>query len=113
MVLILFIMIDNVFGRCIRPLDALDDGIYRYDLDPEDLEFLGEQLEALVARKYDWSHPYTQCVMQNSLYSIRYRVNADEKLCEDLLELDGDSSLVEFINDNNPDGDVSVKFFIY
>ncbi|CAG5087370.1 Similar to ida-1: Receptor-type tyrosine-protein phosphatase-like ida-1 (Caenorhabditis elegans) [Cotesia congregata] len=61
---------DAAFGRCISSTDDSDESTYQYDLDPRQLELLRKQLEKLVAEKYEWSHPYTQCVMQEALYSI-------------------------------------------
>lgn len=75
---------DLVFGRCI-PF-YIDEGLkdlYQYNLELEDLEFLKLQLERLESNGYKWSHPYTQCIIQNSLLNIRYRLkNDDFKFCE-------------------------------
>ncbi|XP_053598990.1 receptor-type tyrosine-protein phosphatase N2 [Microplitis demolitor] len=75
---------DAAFGRCIPSVDVSDEDVYQYNLDPRQLELLRKQLEKLVADKYEWSHPYTQCVMQNALYSIRNKFKHDSKICRKL-----------------------------
>ncbi|KAH0560938.1 receptor-type tyrosine-protein phosphatase N2 isoform X2 [Cotesia glomerata] len=75
---------DTAFGRCISSTDDSDESTYQYDLDPRKLELLRKQLEKLVAEKYEWSHPYTQCVMQEALYSIHNDVNYDINICQKL-----------------------------
>ncbi|CAD6215807.1 GSCOCG00000620001-RA-CDS [Cotesia congregata] len=75
---------DAAFGRCISSTDDSDESTYQYDLDPRQLELLRKQLEKLVAEKYEWSHPYTQCVMQEALYSIHNDVNYDINICRKL-----------------------------
>lgn len=77
-------ILDAAFGRCIPSVDVSDEDVYQYNLDPRQLELLRKQLEKLVADKYEWSHPYTQCVMQNALYSIRNKFKHDSKICRKL-----------------------------
>ncbi|XP_015110200.1 receptor-type tyrosine-protein phosphatase-like N isoform X3 [Diachasma alloeum] len=75
----------DAFGRCIQPYSLLDSSTaYRYDLDPSELELLRSVLEKLVAENYQWSHPYTQCVITSTLNSIRYETPSDDFTCDDL-----------------------------
>ncbi|KAK0174689.1 hypothetical protein PV327_010428 [Microctonus hyperodae] len=92
------------FGRCIPSEGVTNDDLYQYDLNPDELELLREELEKLVNEKYDWSHLFTQCVMQNALYSIRYRTEYDEGLCENLNEFET-NSFAQFIDDDKPEVD--------
>ncbi|XP_033229706.1 receptor-type tyrosine-protein phosphatase N2, partial [Belonocnema kinseyi] len=76
---------DLAFGRCI-PLYT-DEGIedlYQYDLEVKELELLRLQLERLEADGYQWPHPYTQCIMQTSMYNLRYRLSNDLNFCRHL-----------------------------
>ncbi|XP_034948377.1 receptor-type tyrosine-protein phosphatase N2 isoform X2 [Chelonus insularis] len=91
---------DAAFGKCIHSLDANDDDVYQYDLEPGELELLRTQMEKLVAEKYEWAHPYTQCIMQNILYSIRYRIKHNSKVCRTLENVDSESS-DELIDEKN------------
>ncbi|CAK9809523.1 Receptor-type tyrosine-protein phosphatase N2 [Anthophora plagiata] len=76
---------DLAFGRCL-PLytDLNDEEYYQYDFNVDELELLRLQLERLQIDGYKWSHPYTQCIMQTSLYNLRHRENYDLRLCQHL-----------------------------
>lgn len=95
-------ILDAAFGKCIRLFNAIDDNTYRYDLDPAELALLREQLEKLVDDKYNWLHPYTQCVMQNALNSIKFNLKHDEKFCLDFKNtVNGETT--DFIDIENDD----------
>ncbi|XP_043272506.1 receptor-type tyrosine-protein phosphatase N2 isoform X2 [Venturia canescens] len=80
---------DFAFGRCIRAFGELqDEDIYRYDLDSTELDLLRRQLERLVVGGYAWTHPYTQCVMQTSLYSLRFRIKHETDVCQKLINVE-------------------------
>lgn len=44
----------------------------RYDLSKGDMHVLQKQMERLFALGYRWGSPYTQCLLQNLLDTIRY-----------------------------------------
>lgn len=94
---------DLAFGRCIPFF--IDEGLkdlYQYNLEIEDLEFLKLQLERLESNGYKWSHPYTQCMIQNSLLNIRYRLNKDLTFCEYL----SSQTESQFVDGDKDDEDV-------
>ncbi|XP_076231985.1 tyrosine phosphatase IA-2 [Calliopsis andreniformis] len=74
---------DLAFGRCL-PLytDLNDDDYYQYNFNVDELELLRLQLERLQIDGYKWSHPYTQCIMQTSLYNLRHEESYDLRLCQ-------------------------------
>ncbi|KOX68668.1 Receptor-type tyrosine-protein phosphatase N2 [Melipona quadrifasciata] len=76
---------DLAFGRCL-PLytDLNDEDYYQYNFNVDELELLRLQLERLQVDEYKWSHPYTQCIMQMTLYNLRHRENYDLRLCQHL-----------------------------
>lgn len=78
---------DLAFGKCI-PLyaDLEDEDYYQYDFNGDELDLLRLQLERLQIDGYKWSHPYTQCVMQISLYNFRHGQNYGLRLCQHLKE---------------------------
>lgn len=76
---------DLAFGKCL-PLytDLNDEDYYQYNFNVDELELLRLQLERLQVDEYKWSHPYTQCIMQMTLYNLRYWENYDLRLCQHL-----------------------------
>lgn len=103
--------LDAAFGKCIRLFDANDDDTYRYNLNPIELALLREKLENLVDNKYDWLHPFTQCIMQNTLYSIKNQQQYDNSYCREF-ENSGNYETTDFVNLVNDDlqNEVEKKF---
>ncbi|CAL1676925.1 unnamed protein product [Lasius platythorax] len=84
---------DLAFGKCIPRYTTLEnDDLYRYNLDTGELELLRLQLERLEFDGYKWKHPFTQCIMQTSLYNLRHGRDdlRDIRLCEYLKKSDLD-----------------------
>ncbi|XP_046621979.1 receptor-type tyrosine-protein phosphatase N2 isoform X1 [Neodiprion virginianus] len=78
---------DLAFGRCLQKYGNIeDDDLYKYDLRPNQLQLLRVQLEELAIDGYRWSHPYTQCIIQRSLYALRFRTPNEGELCNRLKE---------------------------
>ncbi|XP_024936443.1 receptor-type tyrosine-protein phosphatase N2 isoform X2 [Cephus cinctus] len=76
---------DLAFGRCISLYTNLQrEDLEQYNLDPEELELLRLQLERLEYNGYTWQHPYTQCIVQSSLNTLRYGIESDYELCRGL-----------------------------
>nr|XP_012142192.1 PREDICTED: receptor-type tyrosine-protein phosphatase N2 isoform X1 [Megachile rotundata]XP_012142193.1 PREDICTED: receptor-type tyrosine-protein phosphatase N2 isoform X1 [Megachile rotundata] len=76
---------DLAFGRCLPVYtDLTEDDYYQYNFDINELEQLRLQLERLQADGYKWSHPYTQCIMQTSLYNLHHGESYDLRLCQHL-----------------------------
>nr|XP_034182626.1 receptor-type tyrosine-protein phosphatase N2 isoform X1 [Osmia lignaria] len=76
---------DLAFGRCL-PLytDLTEEDYYQYNFDIDELEQLRLQLERLQGDGFKWSHPFTQCIMQTSLYNLRHGESYDLRLCQHL-----------------------------
>ncbi|XP_032683793.1 receptor-type tyrosine-protein phosphatase N2 isoform X2 [Odontomachus brunneus] len=63
---------DLAFGRCVSLFANLEnEDLYQYNLGAGELELLGLQLEGLESNGYEWTHPFTQCIIQTSLYNLR------------------------------------------
>nr|XP_031840719.1 receptor-type tyrosine-protein phosphatase N2 isoform X1 [Nomia melanderi] len=76
---------DLAFGKCLSLYtDLSEEDYYQYDFNIDELELLRLQLERLQIDGYKWSHPYTQCIMQTSLYNLRHGENYDLRLCQHL-----------------------------
>lgn len=91
---------DLAFGRCLQIYGNVeDDELYKYDLRPNQLQLLRVQLEKLAIDGYKWPHPYTQCIIQRSLYALRFGTANDDELCHRLREKERD----QFDGDNGID----------
>ncbi|XP_014479416.1 PREDICTED: receptor-type tyrosine-protein phosphatase N2 isoform X2 [Dinoponera quadriceps] len=63
---------DLAFGRCVSLFASLEnENLYQYNLGAGELELLGLQLEGLESDGYEWTHPFTQCIIQTSLHNLR------------------------------------------
>ena len=103
--------LDSAFGRCVQSFGNVDeDDVYRYDLDSTELELLRRQLERLAVGGYEWTHPYTQCVMQGSLYSLRYRMKHELEFCQELADLDELRAIDDYGEEDQVDDRVSTTF---
>ncbi|XP_055937784.1 receptor-type tyrosine-protein phosphatase N2-like [Argiope bruennichi] len=76
---------DNVFGRCQIPFGT-DVDLFRHLLGPETIQLLESELSRLFAGGYRWGHDYSQCVVQNILYSSRHQISYDPGLCSRVLQ---------------------------
>ncbi len=67
---------DSLFGRCVPANDAdldpdlLDRPFDFGDLSPSDASLLQLEIEQLREAGFEWAHPYTQCVLQNTIAAI-------------------------------------------
>ncbi|XKL60075.1 hypothetical protein PGB90_001091 [Kerria lacca] len=79
-------MKNNAFGKCVPKSDFMLDDLYRYEFKYGDLEKLKDELEELQELGYSWQHPYTQCIIQNQLTSIKYGILYNGEICEEMLK---------------------------
>ncbi|XP_076330063.1 uncharacterized protein LOC143235742 [Tachypleus tridentatus] len=77
---------DNAFGRCQAGYDNGGD-TYRHNLTPDTLRLLEQEMKRLFNGGYRWSNDYTQCTMQNILYTDRHNLMYDPGLCSRVLKL--------------------------
>ncbi|XP_050310499.1 receptor-type tyrosine-protein phosphatase-like N [Anthonomus grandis grandis] len=85
---------DLAFGQCV-PADGYydEDGLYRYSLSEDSLHDLSKELRRLFALGYRWGHSYTQCRLQEMLYSLKNRLDFDLDACSDLSDNDLEGAL--------------------
>lgn len=106
---------DNAFGRCLGNYDP-DEEFYRHVLGADTMRLLEKELARLFVGGYRWNHQYTQCVVQNILYSKRHSVSYDPGLCARILELTLPSvpdDVEEKLLSTEPDEMAFVKFTPY
>ncbi|GIY52453.1 uncharacterized protein CEXT_276821 [Caerostris extrusa] len=77
--------VDNVFGRCQVPYGS-DVDLYRHLLGSETIQLLERELTRLFGGGYRWNHDYSQCVIQNILYTNRHQITYDPGLCSRVLQ---------------------------
>ncbi|XP_023288665.1 receptor-type tyrosine-protein phosphatase N2 [Orussus abietinus] len=74
---------DLAFGRCISlESNREDEDLFQYNLGLAELRLLRLELKKLETAGFKWSHPYSQCIIQSTLYSIRLGVEHDLESCE-------------------------------
>ncbi|XP_021948185.1 uncharacterized protein LOC110845934 isoform X2 [Folsomia candida] len=102
---------DYAFGRCLPQIGAVtENDLYRYDLSKGDMHVLQKQMERLFALGYRWGSPYTQCLLQNLLDTIRYGVELDESVCLVVQDQDLEGALRAFNKDVDPWNLAFIKF---
>merc|ERR1719471_2731624 len=81
---------DSLFGRCLaidldggaNNLDEYRDAYDLQDLSSSDASLLRLELEQLSSAGFQWAHPYTQCVLQNTITAILNDLSFDEAECD-------------------------------
>lgn len=82
---------DNVFGKCLAKHGPIDENnFYRYNLESDLLKELEDEMKRLFHEGYRWSHAYTQCILQNQLYSHRFGFDYNPSLCSALADSEKD-----------------------
>lgn len=80
---------DLVFGIC-RPFTGIE---YNEDYEKKPLterqsQILGQMLEEMQGVGLGWDHPFVQCKIQGTLFSMRKKVNIPPTLCSNLAPSD-------------------------
>ncbi|XP_076360998.1 receptor-type tyrosine-protein phosphatase N2-like [Tachypleus tridentatus] len=76
---------DNIFGRC-QTGNNEGGGLYRSVLTPATFRLLENNMKRRFSDGYRWSDDYTQCVLQNILYTEKRRLIHDPGLCSRVLK---------------------------
>lgn len=100
---------DNVFGRC----HQISEDRFRYSLTPKTLRLLEHEMKRLFIGGYRWVHNYTQCVIQNILYTERHHLSYDPGLCARLLQMTAPfvpAALLEELEKMDPEDMAYIKF---
>ncbi|XP_067141630.1 receptor-type tyrosine-protein phosphatase N2 [Centruroides vittatus] len=103
---------DNVFGRCHEITEDPEER-FRYSLTPKTLRLLEHEMKRLFIGGYRWVHNYTQCVIQNILYTERHRLSYDPGLCARLLQMTAPfvpAALLEELEKMDPEDMAYIKF---
>uniref|UniRef100_A0A1A9VZP7 Receptor-type tyrosine-protein phosphatase N2 n=1 Tax=Glossina brevipalpis TaxID=37001 RepID=A0A1A9VZP7_9MUSC len=75
---------DNIFGKCI-PTSGVDvDDIEKTPLNEDQSRLLATMLEELQGAGLGWDHPYVQCRIQGTLFSLQRQTQLPPNLCANL-----------------------------
>nr|XP_042897373.1 uncharacterized protein LOC122269256 [Parasteatoda tepidariorum] len=77
--------LDNAFGLCQFAFGD-DNDQYHHFLKSDTIHLLEKEFTRLFAGGYRWRHEYTQCVVQNILYSSRHKIFYDPGLCSRIMQ---------------------------
>ncbi|XP_037958052.1 receptor-type tyrosine-protein phosphatase N2 isoform X2 [Teleopsis dalmanni] len=99
---------DNIFGKCI-PTTGVDlEDIEKTPLTEEHSRALATMLEELQGAGLGWDHPYVQCRIQGTLFSLQKQTQLPPNLCANLAptptDIDPAGSLA-FVRFTPPDED--------
>ncbi|XP_050543023.1 receptor-type tyrosine-protein phosphatase N2 [Daktulosphaira vitifoliae] len=72
---------DHAFGQCVSKW-SYGDQEYMYKLLVDNLMVLRDDMLFLYRNGYTWTHPYTQCILQYRLKSIKFRTSVDISACD-------------------------------
>lgn len=73
--------------------------IYSEPLSHEQVAILKQMLQELHAAGLNWDHPFTQCRMQNAIYSMRNMINMERDAC---VSLAPPPIIPKFLDPTNP-----------
>ncbi|XP_054083612.1 uncharacterized protein LOC105215047 isoform X2 [Zeugodacus cucurbitae] len=75
---------DNIFGKCIPTTGVDVEDIEKTPLTEEQSRTLATMLEELQGAGLGWDHPYVQCRIQGTLYSLQKQTQLPPNLCANL-----------------------------
>uniref|UniRef100_A0A1I8QCK4 Receptor-type tyrosine-protein phosphatase N2 n=1 Tax=Stomoxys calcitrans TaxID=35570 RepID=A0A1I8QCK4_STOCA len=81
---------DNIFGKCIPTAGVDVEDIEKTPLTEDQSRLLATMLEELQGAGLGWDHPYVQCRIQGSLYSMQKQIQLPPNLCANLAPMPTD-----------------------
>ncbi|XP_036329933.1 receptor-type tyrosine-protein phosphatase N2-like, partial [Rhagoletis pomonella] len=75
---------DNIFGKCIPTTGVDVEDIEKTPLTEDQSRTLATMLEELQGAGLGWDHPYVQCRIQGTLYSLQKQTQLPPNLCANL-----------------------------
>ncbi|KRF98750.1 uncharacterized protein Dwil_GK24334, isoform C [Drosophila willistoni] len=75
---------DNIFGKCIPTTGVDVEDIEKTPLTEDQSRLLATMLEELQGAGLGWDHPYVQCRIQGSLFSLQRQQQLPPNLCANL-----------------------------
>ncbi|KAL9929600.1 tyrosine phosphatase IA-2 isoform 1-T4 [Glossina fuscipes fuscipes] len=75
---------DNIFGKCIPTTGVDVEDIEKTPLNEDQSRLLATMLEELQGAGLGWDHPYVQCRIQGTLFSLQKQTHLPPNLCANL-----------------------------
>ncbi|XP_061395036.1 receptor-type tyrosine-protein phosphatase N2, partial [Musca vetustissima] len=100
---------DNIFGKCIPTTGVDMEDIEKTPLTEDQSRLLATMLEELQGAGLGWDHPYVQCRIQGSLFSMQKQIQLPPNLCANLApmptDFDGPADAMAFVRFIPPEED--------
>ncbi|XP_065357911.1 receptor-type tyrosine-protein phosphatase N2 [Calliphora vicina] len=81
---------DNIFGKCIPTTGVDMEDIEKTPLTEDQSRLLATMLEELQGAGLGWDHPYVQCRIQGTLFSMQRQTQLPPNLCANLAPIPTD-----------------------
>ncbi|KAH8413242.1 hypothetical protein KR009_009113, partial [Drosophila setifemur] len=106
---------DNIFGKCIPTTGVDVEDIEKTPLTEEQSRLLATMLEELQGAGLGWDHPYVQCRIQGTLFSLQRQQQLPPNLCANLApvppEFGDPASALAFVRFTPPEPEAEVDYF--
>ncbi|XP_054744529.1 receptor-type tyrosine-protein phosphatase-like N, partial [Anastrepha obliqua] len=107
---------DKIFGKCIPTTGVDVEDIEKTPLTEEQSRTLATMLEELQGAGLGWDHPYVQCRIQGTLYSLQKQTQLPPNLCANLAPTPTDfdpAGAMAFVRFTPPEEDYVDERYFY
>ncbi|XP_016997722.2 receptor-type tyrosine-protein phosphatase N2 isoform X1 [Drosophila takahashii] len=106
---------DNIFGKCIPTTGVDVEDIEKTPLTEEQSRVLATMLEELQGAGLGWDHPYVQCRIQGSLFSLQRQQQLPPNLCANLApappEFGDPASAMAYVRFTPPEPETEIDYY--
>ncbi|XP_017061042.1 uncharacterized protein LOC108101267 [Drosophila ficusphila] len=106
---------DNIFGKCIPTTGVDVEDIEKTPLSEEQSRVLATMLEELQGAGLGWDHPYVQCRIQGSLFSLQRQQQLPPNLCANLApappEFGDPASAMAYVRFTPPEPEAELDYY--
>ncbi|XP_041566476.1 receptor-type tyrosine-protein phosphatase N2 isoform X1 [Drosophila elegans] len=106
---------DNIFGKCIPTTGVDVEDIEKTPLTEEQSRVLATMLEELQGAGLGWDHPYVQCRIQGSLFSLQRQQQLPPNLCANLApappEFGDPASAMAYVRFTPPEAEPEIEYY--
>ncbi|KAH8282597.1 hypothetical protein KR054_008621 [Drosophila jambulina] len=106
---------DNIFGKCIPTTGVDVEDIEKTPLTEEQSRVLATMLEELQGAGLGWDHPYVQCRIQGSLFSLQRQQQLPPNLCANLApappEFGDPASAMAYVRFTPPEPETELDYY--
>ncbi|XP_032569961.1 receptor-type tyrosine-protein phosphatase N2 isoform X1 [Drosophila sechellia] len=106
---------DNIFGKCIPTTGVDVEDIEKTPLTEDQSRVLATMLEELQGAGLGWDHPYVQCRIQGSLFSLQRQQQLPPNLCANLAptppEFGDPASALAYVRFTPPEPEAELDYY--